>query len=837
MTAKTAEHDTVMGALRSAQDVIEGILNATQALLTSLTYPDSSTVMGAGSSPAESEAKLLLLPTRSAEKLAKELASSAKERLTLDRTAKKALRDLTTEWLGARVIPMINETVDKRNEAAWQTVEQTKSETLQLVNDAKQQVNKMHGFMASVEAELLKLQSDGAMTAVRIAAIEKHQAVKIHVEELAGKYAKAIAYRTKVGNFGDLIPEDVESAVVNEATIKALSEAPHARALKTIDETIETIKKDLVGVVDNTMLTVTKEKAARVITSKPTMPKNLLQATRDVNKDFDVYKHFKDAVKSYLIGRGQEYFLICHDVVRVLDDYNPKLGLHWSADPGDINEASHSMYIEQDERLAEVLRMALAVVGVDEVQLNKQINVGVTKSSKIQGNSKSGVKIVELIVSQIHAHGMAYNQQLQRKLRDACVKFKSDMCPTTCDPVLDILTEMAEAAVPAFWYNSGLIIYTACTMKCPQFFQQRLSKWEHGGADPNDCREAIEEMIAEIKVGYDNMVQAVGNGNVNHKAVRAAMARKMPSDAEDSEEESTDELEQEKALKRKALKALKAEKQKNDKLSTTNQNQQSQLSKEQARVAKLKKQSLEAKKANARTKSGSGKGVCQVENCNEAIPSYAPPNSKCCMLHFIEVRDKKKEFKSKTGGKIFMSEAERNELAKKKQERVNNGTQGKSHIHKAKSNSKESNKLKRKRESRQGKGLMAHGQHEKEFNGGKDAGMDMEETSDDDHQHEEEFDDDDLNQIDEGLPDHYTTPRDDGDLRERDAHMFMAKGAKKSVSPTKKKAKKESNKSGLTMFDIMDDDWTDELDEELAGSRTVTFRQPKQPKHSRKGSK
>ena len=44
MTAKTAEHDTVMGALRSAQDVIEGILNATQALLTSLTYPDSSTV-------------------------------------------------------------------------------------------------------------------------------------------------------------------------------------------------------------------------------------------------------------------------------------------------------------------------------------------------------------------------------------------------------------------------------------------------------------------------------------------------------------------------------------------------------------------------------------------------------------------------------------------------------------------------------------------------------------------------------------------------------------------------------------------------------------------------
>ena len=89
------------------------------------------------------------------------------------------------------------------------------------------------------------------------------------------------------------------------------------------------------------------------------------------------------------------------------------------------------------------------------------------------------------------------------------------MCPTTCDPVLDILTEMAEAAVPAFWYNSGLIIYTACTMKCPQFFQQRLSKWEHGGADPNDCREAIEEMIAEIKVGYDNMVQAVGNGNVN----------------------------------------------------------------------------------------------------------------------------------------------------------------------------------------------------------------------------------------------------------------------------------------------------------------------------------
>ena len=42
MTAKTAEHDTVMGALRSAQDVIEGLLNATQALLTSLTYPDSS---------------------------------------------------------------------------------------------------------------------------------------------------------------------------------------------------------------------------------------------------------------------------------------------------------------------------------------------------------------------------------------------------------------------------------------------------------------------------------------------------------------------------------------------------------------------------------------------------------------------------------------------------------------------------------------------------------------------------------------------------------------------------------------------------------------------------
>ena len=80
VTAKTAEHDMVMGALRSAQDVIEGILNATQALLTSLTYPDSSTVMGAGSSPAESEAKLLLLPTRSAEKLAKELASSAKER-------------------------------------------------------------------------------------------------------------------------------------------------------------------------------------------------------------------------------------------------------------------------------------------------------------------------------------------------------------------------------------------------------------------------------------------------------------------------------------------------------------------------------------------------------------------------------------------------------------------------------------------------------------------------------------------------------------------------------------------------------------------------------------
>ena len=130
----------------------------------------------------------------------------------------------------------------------------------------------------------------------------------------------------------------MESAVVNEATIKALSEAPHARALKTIDETIETIKKDLVGVVDNTMLTVTKEKAARVITSKPTMPKNLLQATRDVNKDFDVYKHFKDAVKSYLIGRGQEYFLICHDVVRVLDDYNPKLGLHWSVDPDVIDE-------------------------------------------------------------------------------------------------------------------------------------------------------------------------------------------------------------------------------------------------------------------------------------------------------------------------------------------------------------------------------------------------------------------------------------------------------------------------------------------------------------------
>ena len=93
VTVKTAEHDTVMGALRGAQDVIEGILNATQALLTSLTYPDSSTVMGAGSSPAESEAKLLLLPTRSTEKLAKELASSAKERLTLDRTAKKALRD------------------------------------------------------------------------------------------------------------------------------------------------------------------------------------------------------------------------------------------------------------------------------------------------------------------------------------------------------------------------------------------------------------------------------------------------------------------------------------------------------------------------------------------------------------------------------------------------------------------------------------------------------------------------------------------------------------------------------------------------------------------------
>ena len=39
------------------------------------------------------------------------------------------------------------------------------------------------------------------------------------------------------------------------------------------------------------------------------------------------------------------------------------------------------------------------------------------------------------------------------------------------------------------------------------------------------------------------------------------------------------------------------------------------------------------------------------------------------------------------------------------------------------------------------------------------------------------------------------------------------------------------------MFDIMDDDWTDELDDELAGSRTVTFRQPKQPKHSCKGSK
>ena len=115
--------------------MIEGILKATQALLTSLTYPDSSTVMGAGSSPAESEAKLLLLPTRSAEKLAKELASSAKERLTLDRTAKKALRDLTTEWLGARVIPMVNETVDKRSEAAWQTVEQTKSETLQFARD------------------------------------------------------------------------------------------------------------------------------------------------------------------------------------------------------------------------------------------------------------------------------------------------------------------------------------------------------------------------------------------------------------------------------------------------------------------------------------------------------------------------------------------------------------------------------------------------------------------------------------------------------------------------------------------------------------------------------
>ena len=72
------------------------------------------------------------------------------------------------------------------------------------------------------------------MMAVRIAAIEKHQAVKILVEELAGKYAKAIAYRTKVGNFccrpdlrhfGDLIPEDVESVVVNEATIKALSKA------------------------------------------------------------------------------------------------------------------------------------------------------------------------------------------------------------------------------------------------------------------------------------------------------------------------------------------------------------------------------------------------------------------------------------------------------------------------------------------------------------------------------------------------------------------------------------------------------------------------------------
>ena len=109
MTTKTAEHDTVIGALRSAQDVIEGILNATQALLTSLTYPDSSTVMGAGSSPAESEAKLLLLPTRSAEKLAKELASSAKEMLTLDRTAKEVLRDLTTEWLGARAWNMCSQ--------------------------------------------------------------------------------------------------------------------------------------------------------------------------------------------------------------------------------------------------------------------------------------------------------------------------------------------------------------------------------------------------------------------------------------------------------------------------------------------------------------------------------------------------------------------------------------------------------------------------------------------------------------------------------------------------------------------------------------------------------
>ena len=43
VTVKTAEHDTVMGALKSAQDVIEGIPNATQALLMSLTYPVSST--------------------------------------------------------------------------------------------------------------------------------------------------------------------------------------------------------------------------------------------------------------------------------------------------------------------------------------------------------------------------------------------------------------------------------------------------------------------------------------------------------------------------------------------------------------------------------------------------------------------------------------------------------------------------------------------------------------------------------------------------------------------------------------------------------------------------